>query len=265
MNMRFQKIIWLFVVSGAFTLRASGQAQTPEVPIVVSPEYFAAPKVLILHLLNNSGKDITGYSISIGHRLPNGTMDKSAGWTTTTTDMLSQLIEVQMAANATVAEQIRQNWKATGSDIFEAGETRDMTLTAVKSDSEFDGVVEAVFYADGTFYKHDNEAFKQMLSNRQLLLQGKKESIDVAQNALADTSSEPPVADAMAELKKRSAAESQNKGPWPELGMDISMLQSVQRPQKDTTERERLTRYVEEQEKKIELMTPHCHLEVVLK
>jgi hypothetical protein len=28
------------------------------------------------------------------------------------------------------------------------------------------------------------------------------------------------------------------------------------------TERDRLKQYVEEQEKKVELMTPHCHLEI---
>jgi hypothetical protein len=32
-----------------------------------------------------------------------------------------------------------------------------------------------------------------------------------------------------------------------------------------TTERERLSRYVEEQEKRVELITPHCHLEIALK
>jgi hypothetical protein len=39
-------------------------------------------------------------------------------------------------------------------------------------------------------------------------------------------------------------------------------LQSMQRPQEGMTERERLTQYVEEQEKKVELMTAHCHLEI---
>jgi hypothetical protein len=36
-------------------------------------------------------------------------------------------------------------------------------------------------------------------------------------------------------------------------------------PQKGKTERQRLTQYVEEQEKRVELMTPHCHLEIALK
>lgn len=50
---------------------------------------------------------------------------------------------------------------------------------------------------------------------------------------------------------------------------DSSNLQQMLRPQpygdqKGKTERERLMQYVEEQEKKVELMTPHCHLEIVL-
>jgi hypothetical protein len=31
------------------------------VPVVITSDYYAQPKVLVLHALNNSGKDITGY------------------------------------------------------------------------------------------------------------------------------------------------------------------------------------------------------------
>jgi hypothetical protein len=34
---------------------------------------------------------------------------------------------------------------------------------------------------------------------------------------------------------------------------------------KGKSERERLTQYVQNQEKRVELMTPHCHLEIALK
>ena len=47
---------------------------------------------------------------------------------------------------------------------------------------------------------------------------------------------------------------------------DIQNLKSMQRRAKTTiTEREYLARYVEEREKRIELMTPHCHLEISVK
>jgi hypothetical protein len=51
--------------------------------------------------------------------------------------------------------------------------------------------------------------------------------------------------------------------------MDIENLRRMQEPigygpMHGQNEREHLTRYVEEQEKKVELMTPHCHLEMVV-
>jgi hypothetical protein len=51
--------------------------------------------------------------------------------------------------------------------------------------------------------------------------------------------------------------------------VNVSNMQNLQRPpngaQKGKTERERLRQYVEEQEKRVELMTLRCHLEIVLK
>jgi hypothetical protein len=35
--------------------------------------------------------------------------------------------------------------------------------------------------------------------------------------------------------------------------------------EQNLTERERLTLFVERQERQVELMTPHCHLEIALK
>ncbi|MGB6499413.1 MAG: hypothetical protein WBF09_20620 [Candidatus Acidiferrum sp.] len=36
--------------------------------LVITSDYYAAPKVLVLHVLNDSGKDITGYTIIIRHK-----------------------------------------------------------------------------------------------------------------------------------------------------------------------------------------------------
>jgi hypothetical protein len=57
------------------------------------------------------------------------------------------------------------------------------------------------------------------------------------------------------------------------LQAGISNMQIVQRmaaqnmgthSEKDKTERERLTLFVEKQEKQVELITPQCHLEIAL-
>ena len=245
-------------------------------PVVITSDYYAQPKVLVLHALNNSGKDIAGYTMIIRHKNPDGTLDKS-GWTENTSDMLSVLITTQMSRDPGASESIRQQnigndaLYAAGNGIFVAGESRDITLPGINSGSELDITVGAVFYIDGTYEKQDEASFKRMLANRQAQLQQMTEADELIRNALADPTNEHPVAAVLTELNKRRA-EAMEK---PDNGflhlMDVSSnLRSIQQPQpygdqKGKTERERLTQFVEEQEKKVELMMPHCHLEIALK
>jgi hypothetical protein len=257
----------------AFTIRTSGQAQeVQKVPVVITYDYYAQPKVLVVHALNNSGKDITGYTIIIRHKNPDGTLDKS-GWTENTSDMLSVLISTQMAKDPTASERVRQQdignnaRYAAGNGIFVAGETRDMTLPGINSGSELAVAAGAVFYTDGTYEKQDENSFKRMLTARQAQLQQMKEEDEMIRNALADTTNDHPVAAVLKELSKRhaEAMEKPGQGFFP---LDLGNLKYLQQPQaygeqKGKTERERLTQYVEEQEKKVELMTPHCHLEIM--
>jgi hypothetical protein len=59
-------------------------------PVVITSDYYAQPKVLVLHALNNSGKDITGYTMIIRHKNADGTLDEN-GRSETTSDMLNVL------------------------------------------------------------------------------------------------------------------------------------------------------------------------------
>jgi hypothetical protein len=279
----------------AFAMRASGQTTTtydtgighgtppiPTVhselpntlpPLVITSDYYAHPKVLVLHVLNNSGKDITGYAIIIRHKNTDGTIDKSS-WNEYSSDMLSVLIAAQMAKDPTASERTRQEntgnvaLNAADTGIFVAGETRDMTLTGINSGSEQDIVAGVVFYVDGTYAQQDENAVKQMLTNRQGQLQAMKEADELIRKALADPSNDHPVAAVIAEMNKRRVE--QMDKPGPQFPMDIQNLRRMQEPiaygpMKGKNERERLSQYVEEEEKKVELMTPHCHLEIALK
>ena len=151
--------------------------------------------------------------------------------------------------------------------IFLAGETRDKTLTGIDSASDVDAIAGAVFYVDGTYYEQDKDAFKRLLANRRGSLRQMKEEDELIRNALADATNDHPIAAVLTELNKRrvEAMGKPNQGFPP---MNFSNLENFQRPpcgkQKGMTERERLTQYIEEQEKKVELMTPHCHLEIAL-
>jgi hypothetical protein len=122
-----------------------------------------------------------------------------------------------------------------------------------------------------------------MLGRRQSQLLGMKKVDEIVRAALADTTNDHPTPAAITELAKAAAepmahnpdspydAESEEVGF---LQAGISNMRMVQRmaaqnmggpSEKDKTERERLTLFVERQEKQVELITPHCHLEIALK
>ena len=251
--------------------------QTQTLPVVITSDYYAQPKVLVLHALNNSGKDITGYIFIIRHKNPDGTVDKG-GRSYSMSDLLSVLITTQMAQDPTASESIRQQDKAAtrffasegkGNGIFRAGETRDVTLTGINSNSEVDMVAGAVFYADGSYDQQDEDAFKEMLANRQHQLQQMKDTDELIRNALADEANAHPVAVVLTQLSKRRVEEMDRPSQRFPMDLSDSELRSMQQPisygpMTGKTERERLTQYVEEEEKKVELMTPHCHLEIAL-
>src|SRR5882762_10557483 len=136
----------LAVLCVAFSLGAS-PARGQTVPVVITSDYYAQPKVLVLHALNNSGKDITSYTIIIRHKKPDGTLDEN-GRSESMEDMLGLLITSQMAKDPGASESTRQQNSANaifpkGYGIFLAGETRDKTLTGIDSASDVDAIAGA--------------------------------------------------------------------------------------------------------------------------
>lgn len=94
-----------------------------------------------------------------------------------------------------------------------------------------------------------------------------KDTDELIRNALADEPNAHPVAVVLTQLKKRRVEELDKPGQRFPMDLSDSGLRSMQQrinygPMKGKTERERLTQYVEEQEKKVALMTPHCHSKV---
>jgi hypothetical protein len=253
-----------------------GQSQAQQGPMVITSDYYAGPKVLILHARNNSGRDIIAYTIKIRHKNPDGTLEQG-GWSATGSEMLDVLITAQMAKDPTASESIRQRniddeaMNAAGHGIFVAGTTRDMTMNGIESDSELVFTAGMIFYGDGSFDKEDEDAFKQMLARRQGQLLAMKRVNEIVKNALADPTNDHPTAVALTEVSKyivEGMARKQNGRYDPERDEHMYLqgeIQTLKNIPRKGTERELLSQYVEEQEKRIELMTPHCHLEIDLK
>ena len=256
----------------------SAQAQAKSEPVLITSDYHPETKALVLHATNNSGKDISGYYISIQSRLPNGTWDKS-GLSGSVQEMMDVLVTIQMAQDPADAER---RYQQQGLGPFAAGTTRELILNNIKN-ADVKATADPIFYTDGSYEKQDENEFKRFLSRRQGELLGNMEAGKIIRAALADPTGEHPVATAIPELAK-AAAEGMAHNPDgsydPErtivglLEGNINMLRIIQEQavknwgspsEKGKTERERVIQYVERQEKRVELMTPHCHLEISLK
>jgi hypothetical protein len=137
-------------------------------------------------------------------------------------------------------------------------------------------VVDVAFYTDATFDEQHTHTFKVMLASRQRQLLTLKRVDRAIENALANQADDHPGAAALTELTKAAIESSTRNTVYqkgqkydPEAGqqfplqMDIQNLQFVlQREQKATTERDRLIEYDEYIKKEIEVLRPHCHLEI---
>ncbi len=130
----------------------TSQAQVQKVPVAITWDYYAQPKTLIVRALN-SGKDITGYTVTIRHKNPDGTLDKG-GWTETTSDMLGVLVAIQLAKDPAAEERMHGE---RNDGLFVAGTTRDTTLNGVNDGSALVAVADVVFYADSTFDEQNED------------------------------------------------------------------------------------------------------------
>jgi hypothetical protein len=282
-------LVMVFLLAGVPAV----QNQTPK-PLGVSIEgwrYEPQAKVVILHLVNNSHKDVTAFNISIAEKYADGTTNYVDGRAPgihdhqMMEDLLGHLINAQLrkSTEATVPEaaggnayekimhqQMIQNLQVT----FAAGTSRDQIDFVTKDVSDIDAIVDVVAYADGTAQVVDNDrAFKNLVAERKGPVLAMEKMIEVVKGVLADPMVTSPFDAALRQLIP--LAESANvKNGSPEdpeheaavhLRMEVQDFQSMQRSLRSRitmTEREWLTQYVQSQEKLIELMKPHCELAV---
>jgi hypothetical protein len=250
----------------------SSQASAQKIPVALIWNYYPQPKTLVLHLTNISGKDITEFSVAGKKTYTDGRREELQHIYT----MLSRLVEIQTAKDQALVER---RDRESGNGIFLAGTTRDVVFPEpanTKDISNLDAVVNVVFYTDGTFDEQNKDIFKGMLAQRQRQLLIDKEVIQAIDNALTNKADDHPGAAALTELTKiaveqtvkysryqEGAQYDPEKGQQYLLQMDIGNLQyNLQREQKATTERDRLTDYREYLSKVVEVLTPQCHLEI---
>ena len=302
MSVRGWIIFGLTFVS-AFTLRSQSIQHEPKLPVYIeSWRYELQAKAVILHLVNNSHKDVTALNISIAERYADGSTDYADGRPNDIhghqlmEDLLARMINIGMgfvsrsgsgivmagpvrvgedeALQELMREQMRQNMSGDGT--FAAGTTRDHLDLVSKDVSDIDAVVDVIAYADRTVQVLDNErAFKQVVAERKGSLRAMEKEVEVIKGVLADSTVTNPFEVVIQKLTDlANATEKVRHGP-PEdaeanaamhLEMSVRSWQAMGTSppwsRMNITERDWLQQYVEQHEKRIEFMKPHCELVV---
>jgi len=189
------------VLCAAFAIRTCGQAPVQTVPVVVTWDYEAQHKMLTLHLVNNTGKDITAYNISIAERYADGSTNYADGRPNDIhdhqhmRDLLNVMINVQYA---------KWDWNAFGgkygNGTFPAGARRDQAIQESKDISDVDAVVDMVAYADATADVQNEQAFRQLLAVRKGQLRAMEKADEITKRVLADLKVDSPISAVLAEL-----------------------------------------------------------------
>ena len=308
-----KRLLYLMFLCLAFTMRTSAQTPTtytfycPEVSLIPTAQsnlpntllgvvieswhYDPADKIVILHLVNNSGKDVTAYNISIAEKYADGTTNYADGRAPgihdhqMMEDFLGRLINFQLGMKPSgvvipgavrrekdriMYEQMRQN--TSGNGTFAAGTSRDHIDFVSKDVSDIDAVVAVVAYSDGTADVLNNDrAFRNLVAERKGSVLAMQKVVEVVKRVLADPMVSDPISAALNELLPfAELLEANTKNGSPEvaennvarnLQNDIRNLQYMQREKLDA-QRDSLARYVVSQEKLIALMAPHANLSV---
>src|ERR1700757_4722135 len=91
-------------------LPQTSKTQAQNLPVAVTWNYYPQPKTLILHVLNNSGKDIIGYNVTVGWKNPNGTWSDRLGRLPYRRDSLVALVMIQMAKDPVAEERTQREF-----------------------------------------------------------------------------------------------------------------------------------------------------------
>jgi hypothetical protein len=265
--------------------------------VIESWRYDPALKAVILHLVNRSNKDVTAFNISIVEKYADGSTSYLDGRPSDIhdhqlmEDMLGRMINAQEGivshgSGTVVMGPTRDRNTATdigamlrqgvsGNGTFAAGTSRDYPDLVGKEVSDIDAVVDVVAYADGTAQVQNNDrALKNLMAERKGPLLAMQKVVEVVKRVLADPMVMAPLDSVIQQLTRlvdsdkvnNHSPENAESNEAMHLRSDLKNFEMVQRSQiwmrLNMTEREWLTQYVEQHEKRIELMKPHCELVV---
>lgn len=230
-------LLFVFLVAFVIPLRASPGAVT------LSWNYDAATKMVTIHVMNATNKDITAYAINVTIKHPDGNAD------------ISEMIEDSLPLMATKAsqDQVTQNDNGT----FAAGTSEDKPISQTKDVTNVIIVPDVVAYLDGTAEVKNREVFNQILAMRKGLLLASQQASQAITKAM--TSPDPKTA-AVEEIR-RLADVVKDRSSGDELKFYTEMYLRNIISEADT--RDNLEMWAKENHGKLGVIAPHTQLKEV--
>jgi hypothetical protein len=181
------------VMTATFPLRATGGLE------VQTWRYDPQAHAVSVRLVNQSGKDITAFNLSVTEKFSDGTSQSS--------DQATDYLPLIASAELDQSGNIRQQH---GNGTFPSGTSRDITLPEPKLVTNLSIIADLVVYSDRTVTVSNREAFDHLKQDRKGLLDAAQQANTALKNALNTAT---PAESASAELKRLAqVAEAQGHG-----------------------------------------------------
>jgi hypothetical protein len=245
---------------GNVPLIPTSHSELPQLPgIRISWYHGSTKKLVMLRLDNVSGKNINAYNISIRLKFTDGSTNPFC------TDGRPCFPGEHMEVFALVGINGMEPRS------FVAGTSRDdMLYQGDQEVSDVEAVPDMIVYTDDTAEVKNERAFKQIMAMRKGDVMAMQKVNQVIKQVLADPTVESPISAARTELTGlvlagvgRQHIPEEPEGNE-EMGLRNAITNLSNAPQaakfSKQSEREYLTKYVEEQDARIAAMAPHCEV-----
>lgn len=160
--------------------------------VIVSWDIDSAKNTVTLHMVNNSGKDITFYNISIKETYGQDVDDRQYS-----EDLLGIMLRIKDPADIH-RDELRQMY---GNGTWEAGTPREQVLIVRPGLTGYEAVLDAVTYADNTAQTTNPDALQRELTARESSAQTLLAANDAIKHALSNPTDQSPNETAKKEIE----------------------------------------------------------------
>lgn len=153
--------------------------------VVVSWNIDSAKNTVTLHMLNNSGKEITFYNVSI---------KETYGQNVNEHEFSQEMLGIAMLIEDPTYvhhEELREMYHG-GNGTWQAGQPRDQVLNVQPGLTGFEATIDTVTYADNTAETTNPDALKRELAARKSAAQTLETTNKAIQHALANATDQSP-------------------------------------------------------------------------